>query len=130
MGYRHHNTTLGKRGEKLVARHFQRNGYKIVSRNRSHNGDLTVCHIETDVITRIEVKIAYAGKNNVAQFCAVRTGHTDIKHADLVVMIGLSDNGLAHWYFVPSDKITAKTVKINLSLDSKSKYNAYRSHCI
>jgi hypothetical protein len=86
-----------------------------------HFGDMVARH---DLgWSKIEVKTARKNKRGNHQFNLYKSGHTDYRHADVIVLLALNDCGNHDTYVIPTRDITGQS-QITITRNSK-RYKQY-----
>lgn len=87
FAYYYHGTIsqFGYYGEKMLRDHFTSLGYMVS--HRKHMGDLILTHPITGEIKKIEVKSARKGKDGKYRATLIKTGCTDVRDSDVLILL-------------------------------------------
>ncbi|MBS4200304.1 hypothetical protein KHA93_11745 [Bacillus sp. FJAT-49732] len=141
----HARKTLGEIGEELVEKELRSRGYDVV--NMNDHDKLSPFDLLVNEKLRIEVKTSSlhegnrfyfalsekSGNKNIVSDTRVRlrTGRTRKlleKTCDLVILVGLEDDGDAHFFIMSPNYIKDKKYGVYVPFNpfSKNKYNSFR----
>jgi hypothetical protein len=107
---------LGKLGENFLNQILIEAGLASKLVPIGSGGDMVVSGLMVEIKTTVL-------REGYASFCADKSGHTNCKNSQWVVVLVIEGEEIAHYYLIPSGEITGKTVKINPY--GNGKYNQF-----
>lgn len=97
----HGRNLLGRQGEINAYDLLARAGYRV-RKSFARQGDLTAVDSHTGQIWRVEVKTARRCVDGKWRFLLWKRGRQDHRHADVVLLIAVLDDGRAVFFTVPT----------------------------
>lgn len=115
----------GAAGETFAEDLFKKAGYEV-RKSRKHEGDLKAIDTDTGELWNIEVKTAWKRPDGKFTFQLIVDGHTDYRHADYVLLLAVSSNGVVAPYLIKTENLQdRKTITLPANMNN-SKWSHFR----
>ncbi len=127
------NTAKGTMGELAVMRLLRKQGFKV-SRKRHTGYDLLATNKVTGQVLRIEVKLAYTGKDKKYRATTVKCGQygsTDFRKSDFIIMLCQEKftGGTLTPFIIPCKDINTRQIAITSNPQTYTgKYAIFRNN--
>lgn len=129
MAYSTKHISVGAYGEKKIVDLLRNAGFSANYARNSFMGDVLAWSRKGDAPIKFEVKTAMLGTDNRYQFCLRKMGHTNVNHADFLVLICVNELDLAEYLIIPVSELDETIQKITITnpvRKYKGKYAKYR----
>lgn len=116
----------GAAGETFAAELLKAAGYDVVRRGKTRQGDLRAADKTTGEFWNIEVKTAAKRPDGKFTFQLVVDGQTNYRHADYVLLLAVSSNGVVAPYLIKTELLSdRKTITLPANANN-SKWADFR----
>lgn len=127
-----HRATKGRLGEYLVRAILASQGYGVKFPEKKCQGDLHATDLTTGEIIKLEVKTATRtarGDYQAILHKSDKYGGTDCHHADIVILVCVTNSGSMTFFVVPADEIKTKSLTITGNPhEYRGKYSQFRQY--
>lgn len=122
------HTAIGALGERAAAILLEKAGYAVSFTNQRQAGDLKAINTETGETYTIEVKTARRCSDRKWRFTLAKTGHTDHRHADFVILMCALKSGRMIPFVIPISELENQRAAVISSHpeDYSGKFSIYR----